>query len=118
MSVRSLFSFMRRLSAPSPIASLPMKSMSLIRTRGPSLMVNVRFTSLGPPAIDVTVCETSPSRCPFSDSISRTTLSTRRICAGSMNESRRITLLISRSFSSTFVASIFSLPMYSTILTR
>ena len=61
MRVRSLFSFIRRFSAPSPIASLPMKSMSLIRTRGPSVIWNARLTSFGPPAIGVIVWVTSPS---------------------------------------------------------
>ncbi len=49
-----LFSFIRRRSAPSPIALLPTNSISRIRTFGPSVMLKVTFTSFGPPSISLT----------------------------------------------------------------
>jgi hypothetical protein len=47
---RSLFSFILRASARSPTAWLPTKSMSSMRTFGPSSMLKVRWTVFGPPA--------------------------------------------------------------------
>ena len=50
-----LFSFSLRWSVPSPTAELPTKSISRILIFGPSLTLNVTFTSLGPPATGVTL---------------------------------------------------------------
>jgi hypothetical protein len=105
-----LFSFRRRCSRPSLIASLPTNSMSRILIFGPSLTLNVTFTSLGPPATGVILWLTSALVNPFSAMNERSTPSTRRMTLSSRNESSRSSTLRSRSFSSIFVRSICLLP--------
>ena len=55
-------SFICLRSLPSLMALLPTKSIFLILYFGPSLIVNVRFTVLGPPVIGVMACVTVLSR--------------------------------------------------------
>ena len=84
-----LFSFSFFLSVPSLTAVLPMKSIRLILSFGPSATMKVTLTSLGPPATSVSVCEIREFANPFSVIRSSSTVSTRRIVARSTKASSR-----------------------------
>ena len=88
-----------------------MKSIFFTLTRGPSSRLKVRLTSFGPPATSLIVWVTRANSYPFSENMPRMMPSTRRMRAGSMNESSRIATLSSRSFSSIFDCSIFLDPV-------
>ncbi|OFW15883.1 MAG: hypothetical protein A3H29_11980 [Acidobacteria bacterium RIFCSPLOWO2_02_FULL_67_21] len=105
-----LLSFIRRRSVRSLLAELPTNSICRIFSFGPSPTWKVTFTSLGPPATAVTVCDTSALVKPFSAIISRSTPSIRRTAPRSRNESSLSSIPRARSCSSTLARSISLLP--------
>ena len=111
-------SFILRRRRPSDTEELPVNSTVRILTFGPSLIVKVTCTSLGPPSTGLISCEISADWNPFSFIMSRMIPSILRMRAGSMKVSRRICALFSFSFSSIFAVSSFFEPTKSTIFTR
>ena len=100
-----LVSFILRRRVPSPIAVLPTKSTSRMRTFGPSCTSKVTLTSLGPPGSVSTFEVISANWKPFSAIISWMMPFTRRTAASSRNESRRSVTPSSFIFSSILVRS-------------
>ena len=117
-SQRSRVFLICRLRDRSLKLSLPTNEMSETWTFGPASMWNVSWTTRGPPARGVISWVTSANWKPFSDHISRSRPSVRRITPGPMRLSRRSSMPTDSIAWSISARSYSSDPSKATIRTR